>query len=100
MLGCYDFCGHYEWTFEWLRTEGGDELVNAIGGRRLPTIPNAMRTEIIVEKGIVGMQAYWAHTLEEEGAGYRATSNDSSSYRYARLPVQRLSYPQSSDAVS
>ena len=19
MIGVYDFCGHYEWTFEWLR---------------------------------------------------------------------------------
>ena len=27
MLGCYDFCGHYEWTFEWFRAHGGEPLV-------------------------------------------------------------------------
>src|SRR5687767_13864221 len=29
MIGCYDFCGHYEWTFAWLEREGGHELVRA-----------------------------------------------------------------------
>ena len=27
MIGCYDFCGHYEWTFEWMRQRGGESLV-------------------------------------------------------------------------
>ena len=27
MIGCYDFCGHYEWTFGWLEREGGHALV-------------------------------------------------------------------------
>ena len=22
MIGCYDFCAHYEWTFAWLEKEG------------------------------------------------------------------------------
>jgi len=29
MIGCYDFCGHYEWTFGWLEQLGGHELVKA-----------------------------------------------------------------------
>ncbi len=29
MIGCYDFCGHYEWTFDWLEREGGRALVRA-----------------------------------------------------------------------
>ena len=24
MIGVYDFCGHYEWTFAWLEREGGE----------------------------------------------------------------------------
>ena len=27
MIGCYDFCGHYEWTFDWLERTGGHVLV-------------------------------------------------------------------------
>src|SRR5881398_324381 len=27
MIGCYDFCGHYDWTFDWLERVGGPELV-------------------------------------------------------------------------
>ena len=27
MIGVYDFCGHYDWTFEWLRQQGGEALV-------------------------------------------------------------------------
>ena len=23
MIGCYDFCGHYEWTFAWLEPRAG-----------------------------------------------------------------------------
>ena len=27
MIGCYDFCAHYEWTFAWLEQAGGHALV-------------------------------------------------------------------------
>ena len=27
MIGAYDFCGHYEWTFAWLDEQGGHDLV-------------------------------------------------------------------------
>lgn len=27
MIGCYDFCAHYEWTFAWLERAGGHALV-------------------------------------------------------------------------
>lgn len=29
MIGCHDFCGHQEWTFEWLRQQGGERLVQS-----------------------------------------------------------------------
>ena len=25
VIGCQDFCGHYDWTFEYLRREFGEE---------------------------------------------------------------------------
>ena len=27
MIGVYDFCGHYDWTFAWLHAQGGERLV-------------------------------------------------------------------------
>jgi hypothetical protein len=76
MIGCYDFCGHYDWTFEWLRRRGGEPLVlqfweEAIGG-------NSQRhaAELIRAEGFEGMRKYWQHTLEEEAAGYTFTSNE------------------------
>ena len=66
MIGCYDFCGHYEWCFAWLEREGGRELVrdywkNAIGGdSQLPTL------ELIKREGFDGMMKYWGHVLTEE----------------------------------
>jgi hypothetical protein len=27
MIGTYDFCGHYEWTFAWLEASGGEQIL-------------------------------------------------------------------------
>jgi len=66
MIGCYDFCGHYEWTFAWLERAGGRELVReywaqAIGGDSKRAIRDLIR-----EKGFEGMREYWGPTLVEE----------------------------------
>jgi hypothetical protein len=66
MIGCYDFCGHYEWCFGWLERKGGGELVreywkSAIAGdSQLPT------RELIKREGFAGMNKYWGHVLNEE----------------------------------
>lgn len=66
MMGCYDFCGHYEWTFAWLERTGGQDLLrsywqNAIGGDS-----QRHARDLIVRDGFAGMAAYWGHTLAEE----------------------------------
>lgn len=76
MIGCYDFCGHYEWTFAWLKEQGGDVIVrefwrDAIGGES-----QSHAAELIREHGFRGMEQYWSHTLEEEAAGYTATRGE------------------------
>jgi hypothetical protein len=76
MIGCYDFCGHYEWTFEWLREMGGDELVKKYWDEAIHQDSQRHAVELIVGEGIEGMKKYWAHTLEEEAAGYLNTVND------------------------
>lgn len=66
MIGCYDFCGHYEWIFAWLESQGGHERVldywrNAIAGdSQLPTL------RLIQREGFDGMMKHWGHVLTEE----------------------------------
>jgi len=77
MLGVYDFCGHYEWTFEWFRQEGGHELVREYWDT-LGRTAQTHTLELIKTKGVEGMKEYWGHTLEEEAAGYHASSTENS----------------------
>jgi hypothetical protein len=76
MLGCYDFCGHYEWTFEWLRQQGGEPLVREYWDEAIARDSQAHAAALIEAKGIAGMKEYWGHTLEHEAAGYHATATD------------------------
>lgn len=76
MIGAYDFCGHYEWTFQWLHDQRGEDFVlqfweEAIGGDS-----QSHAARLIREKGFTGMAEYWAHTLAEEAAGYVATQGE------------------------
>jgi hypothetical protein len=76
MLGCYDFCAHYEWTFEWIRREGGEELVHAYWDEAIHRDSQRHARELILPKGIEGMKEYWGHTLAEEGADYTTAAVD------------------------
>ena len=74
MLGCYDFCGHYEWTFEWLRQLGGEQLVHAYWDEAIRSDSQLHASHLIMKDGIPGMEAYWGHTLQHEGALYHTTA--------------------------
>jgi hypothetical protein len=76
MIGVYDFCGHYEWTFEWLRRAGGEALVRQYWDEAIHQDSQRHAVELIVSGGIEGMKKYWGHTLAEEGAGYWAAATD------------------------
>jgi hypothetical protein len=66
MIGCYDFCGHYEWTFGWLEQAGGHELVRTYWDEAIYRDSQQHATELIRKEGIPGMLKYWGHTLAEE----------------------------------
>lgn len=74
MLGVYDFCGHYDWTFEWLRRRGGEALVGEYWDVAVHQEAQAHAAKLILEKGFAGMAEYWGQTLREEGAGYHTTA--------------------------
>jgi hypothetical protein len=76
MIGVYDFCGHYEWTFGWLQERGGRDLVREYWEKAIYGDAQLHATQQIVTEGFEGMRKYWGHTLEQEVAGYTLTSTD------------------------
>lgn len=74
MIGCYDFCGHYEWTFEWLRQRGGHALVKEYWDAAIHRDSQQHATALITSGGIEGMKQYWGVTLEDEGGSHHCTA--------------------------
>ena len=66
MIGCYDFCGHYEWTFGWMERVGDHELVRDYWNEAINHDSQRHARELIEREGIPGMLKYWGHTLAEE----------------------------------
>lgn len=76
MIGIYDFCGHYEWTFQWLHDQGGHDLVRRYWDEAIHQDSQIHAAELITGKGFAGMDQYWDHTLAEEGAEWEVTRRD------------------------
>lgn len=76
MIGIYDFCGHYEWSFQWLQEQGGHELVRNYWHEAIYEDSQRHATDLIVAKGFEGMKEYWGHTLAEEGGDWTTTAQD------------------------
>ena len=69
MMGSYDFCGHYEWTFDWLEQAGGHALVRDYWNEAINHDAQRHARDLIQREGFVGMAKYWGHTLAEESPG-------------------------------
>jgi len=76
MQGVYDFCGHYDWTFEWLRKKGGEALLKEYWEKAIGQDSQQHAWKLISEKGFEGMIEYWGLTLKEEGAGIHTVFAD------------------------
>jgi hypothetical protein len=74
MLGSYDFCGYYEWTFAWLDVRGGKQLVHEYWDKGIHQDSQQHASALIIGKGIEGMKEYWGHTLAQEAAGYQSVA--------------------------
>ncbi|MFV0415398.1 MAG: hypothetical protein ACK5NG_03425 [Chthoniobacterales bacterium] len=75
MIGTYDFCGHYEWTFDWLEKQGGDKLLREYWDEGISQ-DSQRHARALISQGVPGMLKYWGHTLDEEAAGYTFHSDD------------------------
>lgn len=76
MIGVYDFCGHYEWTFAWLEKAGGEDLLKQYWDEAIHRDSQRHASELILGKGIEGMKEYWGHTLAHEAAGYTTAATE------------------------
>ena len=76
MLGVYDFCGHYEWTFAWVEARGGKTLLHQYWDEAIHRDSQRHAGALILQKGIEGMKEYWGHSLAQEGAGYKSTASE------------------------
>jgi hypothetical protein len=73
MIGVYDFCGHYDWTFAWLERAGGPALLREYWDAAIHRDSQRHAAQLIRTQGIAGMQEYWGHTLAEEGGSHHTT---------------------------
>lgn len=76
MLGCQDFCGHYDWTFAFLRQQYGQQAVidlwsQAIGGESQNHYHLAA-----LEKGLKGLYHTWVATGEDEQCDWTFTLDE------------------------
>ncbi|NLC57062.1 MAG: hypothetical protein GX774_09515 [Armatimonadetes bacterium] len=85
MIGCQDFCGHYDWTFAYLQREYGEEALRDYWEQAIARDSQAHARALIAAKGFQGMAEYWGHTLAEEEAGYVATAGAN----YYRVDMHR-----------
>ena len=78
MIGTYDFCGHYEWTFAWLEKQGGEKLVKEYWEKAIGRDGQTHARDLIGGEGFDGMMKYWGHTLAEESPekGYQMTRGE------------------------
>lgn len=70
MIGCSEFCGHYCYTFEWIRARAGEEALREYWTEAVARDSQQHAADLIIPQGIEGMVQYWGHTLAEEEAGY------------------------------
>jgi len=73
VIGVQDFCGHYDWTFEYIRRTHGEEALRRYWAEAIAFDSQSHAYTLIRDKGFDGMAEYWGHTLTQEEAGYAIT---------------------------
>lgn len=70
MLGCHDFCGHYEWTFHYLRQRWGQEAVRQYWTQAIAGESQRHYTEAGQRAGLRGLYNTWTRTGEDESCDW------------------------------
>jgi len=66
MLGCHDFCGHYEWTFHYVRRRFGQEAVRRLWDDAISGDSQEHYRQAAMNEGLRGLYKCWTKTGEDE----------------------------------
>jgi hypothetical protein len=91
MIGCAEFIGAYDFTFEYLRRTFGEDALRCYWETAVSVDSQRHARELIIPGGFEGMEEYWGHTLAEEEAGYVAVRTEDA-YRIDMHACPSLGY--------
>lgn len=66
MLGCHDFCGHYDWTFHHVRQRFGDDALRNLWRDSIGGDSQRHYAENGAARGLRGLYETWIQTGEDE----------------------------------
>ena len=76
MLGCHDFCGHYEWTFHYVRRRWGQEGVRRYWAEAIGRESQQHYIEAALQAGLRGLYEEWTKTGVEESCDWTFTLDE------------------------
>jgi hypothetical protein len=80
MLGCHDFCGHYEWTFHYLRRRWGQEAVRKYWAQAIGGESQRHYSEAGQRAGLRGLYNTWTKTGEDESCDWTFKLDEAQNY--------------------
>ena len=76
MLGCHDFCGHYDWTFHYVRRRWGQEALALLLRESISGESQHHYTKHVAEKGLRALYEAWVKTGEDEHCDWTFTLDE------------------------
>lgn len=80
MLGCNDFCGHYEWTFHYLRRRWGQDAVARFWAEAIGRDSQQHYAKFALQADLQGLYDQYAKTGEEEHCDWTYTLDESKNF--------------------
>ena len=77
MLGCQDFCGHYEWTFHHVRRTWGQAAVALLWDEAIGRDSQQHYAQAAAANGLRGLFDTWTKTGEDEHCNWTFTLDES-----------------------
>ena len=76
MLGCHDFCGHYDWTFHYVSRRWGRVAVELLWREAIGRDSQRHYFESAVEGGLRGLYETWTKTGQDERCDWTFTLDE------------------------
>jgi len=77
MLGCQDFCGHYEWTFHYFRSRWGQDALRRLWAEAIGGESQQHYAKVALQAGLRGLYDQYVKTGEEEHCDWTYTLDES-----------------------